>query len=273
MTALPDGKASRYLFVGRAQPRRALSSEGVWAATDVALLGFTVTNAWYRGMPTRNVGSQLKGAYETIIAWNGTWLKRRGALDVLGIDYLVVFEDEARLLAGRPDLIKSAALPTASGPLYFLRNEHSFGDAFVLHRAKLPPGESWRQPVHAAEDCPPNELICGPLNDIVSAKADVGAALKRSHNGLDIALSGEPCADCLLVVSRIDDGNWRASVDGHPVATEPFLTDFIAIPLPEGAAQVHLERRTILRLSTFLLGIITALVLLLVAVRLCLRRP
>jgi hypothetical protein len=120
-----------------------LSSAGVQATNDFALVDIPVVNSWYRGGSTPKLGPASivgrYGAYETEIVWNGNLEHLSSAgLDVLGITHVLAYQEEIdawRMFQDRQfTRVGDIAVP-GHRPIQVLRNDDAWGRAVLLDAA------------------------------------------------------------------------------------------------------------------------------------------
>jgi hypothetical protein len=258
------GADSRLMLAGELEGlvRGSLANVGVTAATDFALEGIPIVNAWYRGAGTPALGQASTegryGYYETIISWRDLQHLDRTGLDVLGITHVAVLERDLAALTFSGGLRTAGTfdLP-GSRRVHVLSNDDAWSRAVLLGpgRIESPPQRS---------DCPTTTVYC---RDYTGMSAQLQGQLNADWRGSSMRVTLPPeHGGGTILVSMTAGLRPLAVVDGESRPVTAMLDTFAAFDVRAGERDVELSVRWTPRVMLTVFGTILLLGCLAVAV-------
>jgi hypothetical protein len=242
--------------------RGSLSDAGVTAATDFALEGIPVVNAWYRGANTPELGEALVngryGAYETIISWGWNLLYLDApALDVLGITHVAALERDLPQVAVAEGLAAAGRFEAGGYAISVLHNADAWTRAVLLR-----PGAVLDPPLRAG--CGSRTVYC---RDFSGFPAQLQARLDTDSSGSSVRAVLPPDHDGGTVLVTMAAGRSPvASVDGEARAVGAVMGTFAAVDVQPGDRIVELSVRPTERIALTLAGAALLVMALIVAI-------
>ena len=251
------GADSRLILAGELEDlvRGSLASVGITAATDFALEGIPIVNAWYRGAATPALADNSLdgryGSYETIISWHNLQHLDPAGLDVLGITHIAVLETDLAAITLAEGLRTAGVFEVPGGRrVHVLSNDDAWKRAVLLG-----PGRIETPPQRPA--CPSLTVYC---RDYSAMLGQVQARLDSDWRGSSMRLTLPPGHQGgTVLVSMISGLRPVAVVDGESRPVTPMLDTFAAFDVSAGDEAVELSLRWTPRVALTVFG--TALLL------------
>ena len=178
-------------------------------------------------------------------------LKRKELLDISGIDWIIIKENELNLERSFPGLtpVDTFSFDWQEEKWIALQNEDVWGKEFLLSSEIL----DYNPP---KEYCKNNSLFCNDLSEI--PKYHINSAVERNGvNGSYTFSFASSNKKTVLGISMMYRPEWIASSTDQMLNVFPLFDGFIGVEIPENTTEISLRFNDKLRKSLMLLSALT----------------